>query len=114
MSSRYNFLSALGLIMLVAASGGAAAQDAASFEVTLKDHAFVPKELKVPAGKAFKLIVHNQDTTPAEIESKALKIEKVVAGSADIAVNVRALEPGTYEYYDEYHEDETKGTIVAE
>jgi cupredoxin-like protein len=92
----------------------AQAEDVVTYELTLSNHAFSPVELKVPAGKPFKILLHNKDTTPAEFESKQLKIEKVVAGSADITVNVRALEPGKYEFVDEYHEDETKGHVVAE
>jgi Cupredoxin-like domain len=92
----------------------ALAEDVITYELSLSNHVFSPVELKVPAGKPFKILLHNKDTTPAEFESKPLKIEKVVAGSADIIVNVRALEPGKYEFVDEYHEDETKGHVVAE
>jgi hypothetical protein len=92
----------------------AVAEDTPVFELKLQDHAFVPSEVKVPAGKPFKLTLRNGDATPAEFESKALKFEKVVAGSAEVTVNVRALEPGKYEFYDEYHEDEAKGFVIAE
>jgi len=107
-------LCSLAFAFLILLLGIAAAEDAATFEVTLKDHSFTPEELKVPAGKPFKLTVRNQDATPAEIESKALKFEKVVAGGANVTVSVRALKPGSYKYFDEYHEDQTKGTIIAE
>ena len=99
---------------LTAAADIALAEDVVTYELTLSNHVFSPAELKVPARKPFKILLHNKDTTPAEFESKPLKIEKVVAGSADITVNVRALEPGKYEFVDEYHEDETKGHVVAE
>ena len=72
--------------------------------ITIKNHRFTPSEVKVPAGKPFKLTLHNADPTPAEFESKALKFEKVVAGSAKVTVSVRALDPGKYEFVDEYHE----------
>ena len=96
------------------AGPGAAAEDVATFQLVLQDHAFAPSEVKVPAGKPFRLTLHNRDSTPAEFESKTLKFEKVVAGSADATVNVRALDAGKYLFYDDYHEDEAKGFVVAE
>ena len=60
--------------------GLAAPALAADVEVLLviKDHRFEPAELKVPAGQRVKLIVHNQDKTPEEFESKSLNREKVI------------------------------------
>ena len=108
---RFLFLAGLGASI---AGSGARAEDITTFKLMLQDHAFVPTEVKVPAGKPFKLTLHNGDSTPAEFESKTLKFEKVIAGSGDVTVNVRALEPGKYQFYDEYHEDEAKGFVVAE
>jgi plastocyanin len=103
-----------GLAVIFATGLAAKAEDIATFELTLQDHAFAPTQLKVPAGKPFKLTLHNSDSTPAEFESKTLKFEKVVAGSSDITVQVRALDPGKYQFYDEYHEDEAVGYVVVE
>jgi hypothetical protein len=65
-------------------------------------------------GEPFKLTVGNQDATPAEIESKGLKFEKVATGGATVTINVRPVEPGSYEYFDAYQEDQTNGAIIAE
>ena len=100
--------------LVLAATSAVRAEDVATFALTLKDHAFTPSEVKVPAGKPFKLTLHNADPTPAEFESKALKFEKVVAGSAKVTVSVRALDPGKYEFVDEYHEADAKGVVIAE
>ena len=62
--------------LVLAATSAVRAEDVATFALTLKDHAFTPSEVKVPAGKPFKLTLHNADPTPAEFESKALKFEK--------------------------------------
>ena len=106
------FLVLVGVTVCIA--GPAAwAEDVATFKLTLKDHAFVPAEVKVAAGKPFKLMLHNSDSTPAEFESKTLKFEKVVAGSGEVTVNVRALKPGRYQFYDEYHEDQAVGYVIA-
>ena len=87
---------------------------AAEVKVSLKDHGFSPAEITVPAGEAITLTVQNLDATPAEFESKELKVEKVIAGNSSIVVKLRPLKPGRYVFFDEYHEDVAKGTLVAE
>ncbi|NBO41080.1 MAG: cupredoxin domain-containing protein, partial [Betaproteobacteria bacterium] len=47
--------------------------------ITIKNHQFEPAELRVPANQKIKLIVHNQDSSAEEFESKTLKREKVIA-----------------------------------
>jgi plastocyanin len=88
--------------------------DAGEVEVSLKDHGFSPAEITVPAGEAITLTVRNLDATPAEFESKELKVEKVIAGNSSIVVKLRPLKPGRYVFFDEYHEDVAKGTLIAE
>jgi hypothetical protein len=61
----------------------------------------------------FSLKVTNQDPTPAEFESKTLRVEKVVAGGAKIKVQIRALSAGRYRFFDDYHEDTTEGFLVV-
>lgn len=101
-------------VYVVAATGLAFGQDAAgSYTLTIKDHRFEPAELTVPAGKPFKILVKNLDSTPEEFESKALKREKVIAGGKEGVVNIGPLKPGTYEFVGEFHEDTAKGRIVA-
>jgi plastocyanin len=86
------------------------------FTLTIKDHAFAPKELKLPAGKKVKLLVVNQDATPAEFESKPLGREKVVPGKSTAIINLGPLKAGRYGFVEEYHETEAaaQGTIVVE
>jgi heme/copper-type cytochrome/quinol oxidase subunit 2 len=91
----------------------ALAQDATSLSVALKDHRFVPAELTAPANKPVVIEVTNQDPTPSEFESKSLRVEKVVAGGAKIIVQIRALAPGRYRFFDDYHEDTTEGFLVV-
>ena len=93
-----------------------AAQAADEFTLTIKNHVFEPKELKLPAGKKIKLLVVNQDATPAEFESKPLSREKVIAGKSTAVVNLGPLKPGRYAFVEEYHETEAgaQGTIVVE
>lgn len=84
------------------------------FTLTIKDHKFTPAELKVAAGKRHTITVVNNDDTPEEFESHALKIEKVVPGKSKGVVRIGPLKAGKYSYVGEFHEDTAKGTIVAE
>lgn len=82
--------------------------------LTIKDHQFIPAELKVPAGKKVKLIVSNLDSTPEEFESHQLNREKVIAGNAKATIYVGPLSPGKYTFWGEFHEKNARGVIVAE
>jgi plastocyanin len=90
------------------------AEDAKPIEITLKDQTFTPAEIKVPVGEAVLVKFKNLNAAPAEIESKPLKIEKVVQGGGEILVNVKARAAGKFLFVDEYHEDVAKGFFVAE
>ena len=94
------------------AVGSAARADQATLKITLKDHRFGPAELNAPANQPLAIEVANQDPTPAEFESKTLRVEKVVAGNAKITVQIRPLVPGRYRFYDDYHEDTTEGFLT--
>src|SRR5690242_13959695 len=87
----------------------AQAQTDPEFTIVIKNHRFQPAEVKVPADKRVKLIVHNQDTTPEEFESRSLKREKVVPGGSKATVLIGPLKPGRYEFYGEYNEATAKG-----
>ena len=80
----------------------------------IKDHQFVPAELKVPAGKKIKLVVSNLDSTPEEFESHQLNREKVIAGNAKATIYVGPLSPGKYAFWGEFNENTARGVLVAE
>jgi plastocyanin len=84
-----------------------------SFELSIKDHKFTPTELTIPAGKQVKLTIKNLDSTPAEFESDDFKAEKVVPGGGEVSLRIGPLKAGTYGFFDEFHEDQTKGTLVV-
>ena len=90
-----------------------AADNTPEFALTIKNHRFVPAELKVPANQRVRLVIENQDATPEEFESHSLNREKLVPPGAKVSVFIGPLQPGRYEFYGEYHEDTAKGVIVA-
>lgn len=104
---------ALAVLALISLQSFAGADE---FTLTIKNHTFEPKEIKIPAGKKVKLMVVNQDATPAEFESKPLNREKLVAGKSTITINLGPLKPGRYPFVEEFHETEpgAQGTIVVE
>jgi heme/copper-type cytochrome/quinol oxidase subunit 2 len=103
----------IGAAILVLAAAPALAEDA-TVKLVLKDHQFVPREPTTPAGKPIAIQVTNQDKTPSEFESKTLRVEKVVPAGGTITLRVRALTPGRYRFFDDYHEDTTEGFLVVQ
>lgn len=110
----------LTLVLIAVALGGwalaPAEARAADPEVALiiQDNRFIPEEIMVKAGAPFVLAITNKDATAEEFESKELRIEKIVPAGKTVKVRIRALNPGTYPFFGEYHEKTAKGRIVAE
>ena len=92
--------------------GTAAAMD--EIRIVIKDHRFVPSEVRVKADTKINLIVSNEDQTVEEFESFSLNREKVVRPGQSITVILPALKPGSYDFYGEFHPDTAQGKIIAE
>lgn len=105
-------LRTLALAILLLSTVPALADDP-RIAITLRDHQFVPAEVAVPAGVKVELIVKNEQATPAEFESTSLHREKVVTPSGTISVFVGPLQPGRYEFFDDFH-PASRGFLVAQ
>jgi hypothetical protein len=103
----------LVLAFLVAGLGPHVAFGADPLALTLSGHRFSPDQIMVPAGKRVSLRVTNADPTPAEFESSALRVEKVVPAGKTITVNIGPLNPGTYKFIDDFHRETATGTVTA-
>jgi hypothetical protein len=90
------------------------AEDLQTFSLTLRGRHFDPAELHVPAGKAFFLVVLNQEDTADEFEMQSPPLEKVIQPGSNGRVRVRPLAPGRFTFFDDFHPDTTRGAIVAE
>src|SRR5262249_47937153 len=101
----------VAVCLLVVVPAGARADD---YVLTLKDHLFTPTEIKVPANQRVMITVINDDATPEEFDSSALKVEKVIAGKSKAVVRIGPLKPGTYAFIGEYNEATAKGIVIAE
>ena len=108
--TRAAMLLAVAAAMLTPATAVHAQQAAVS--ISVKGHHFQPAEIHAPANRPLAITVKNLDATPMEFESVSLRVEKVVAAGSEGVVNVRALAPGRYEFFDDFHHD-TRGHFVA-
>jgi Cupredoxin-like domain len=82
--------------------------------VIIKNHRFEPAEIKVPANQRIKLVVHNQDNTPEEFDSRKLSREKLIPANSKIAIFIGPLKPGRYEFLGEYNVNTATGVVIAE
>ncbi len=84
------------------------------FNVVIKDHHFVPSEIRVPAGMKVKLIVENQDATPEEFESHELNREKIIAPKSKATIFIGPLKAGKYPFFGEFNQATARGLVIAE
>src|SRR3954462_11452994 len=115
MSTTRNLSKALlfALATGVFAAVGAQAQQTTEVQLSYKDKKFDPAEISAPANTPIVIKLKNLDAKAMEFESKTLKVEKVVAGSSDAVINVRAQKPGRYEFFDEYNEKVARGALIV-
>ena len=102
------------LLVGLLVGGPAIADDLTNIYVTIKDHRFSPSEIHVPAGKPTLLTITNEDPTPEEFDSSALKVEKVIAGGRTATVRLRPLGAGRFPFMGEYHADTAQGVVISE
>ena len=96
----------------VAAFGSAQAADPAPVAISIRDHQFVPAEVTVPAGAKVELQIRNEQATAAEFESNQMRREKVIPPGGTVSVYIGPLNPGRYEFFDDFH-PATRGAVVA-
>lgn len=105
-------ITALSATALLACTPAMAATPQASLQ--LKNRAFQPAELQVPAGTKVKLTVHNADSIPAEFESYDLSREVVVPGGSDVVVYIGPLDAGRYKFFNDFNPAATGYVIAAD
>ncbi len=83
------------------------------YTVVAKDGRLDPAVLQVSAGVRFKIVIRNEGNDAVEFESLQLRKEKVLAPGAQSFLVIAPLKPGSYDIFDEFHPDTSKGRIVA-
>lgn len=103
------------VLAVLAAIGMATAAhaDKSVIELCFEGHRFSPANLAVPAGEAVTIRVVNASNETIEFESFRLNREKAVQPGQAVAVRLPALSPGSYDFYDDFHQDVPQGSIVA-
>jgi plastocyanin len=100
----------VALLAVIAAAPAVA--DVPSFTITLNNNQFIPSEVQIPAGVKVKLVVRNHNTTTSEFESHQFHREKIVNPGQAITVFVGPLDPGSYEFFDDFH-PQTRGHLIV-
>lgn len=105
------FASVLASSFFLSAST-ALAQDTVTLSIVMQNHQFVPAELHAPAGKPIAIRVKNQNDIVSEFESSDLHFEKIVPVGNEATVYVHPLQPGRYNFYDDFHHA-TQGYLIV-
>jgi plastocyanin len=104
----------LALLLVAALAFPAAVHaDGDTVQLRFENHRFTPQMLTVAAGQPFTIKVVNAANETIEFESFKLNREKAIAPGETITVHLPALSPGSYDFYDDFHQDVPEGTIVA-
>ena len=102
---------ALAFALCFAAVGVAAAEDHA-VTLAVEEAGFAPAEIEVPSGARVRLEVTNRTAAAIEFESFELNRERVVQPGQTAAVYVSGLEPGRYEFFDDFHQQRRGALLV--
>ena len=101
------------MVAFIAVPGHGYAEEDQVFRVEFKDGVVTPLRLEVPAKRRFTLELHNLGQTPAEFESRELRKEKVLAPGTSSTLVIRTLDPGEYDFFDDFHPDAPPAVLVA-
>ncbi len=104
---------AFAVMLCVLVLTAARAAETVTVNISLKDHQFQPAEPHAPAGKPFVIVLKNLDAAPAEFESSALHVEKVVTAGGSITMRIRPMQPGRYRFFNDFHQ-EMQGYLVVQ
>ncbi|MBI3148905.1 MAG: cupredoxin domain-containing protein [Betaproteobacteria bacterium] len=100
---------ALGLLLSFAAR----AAEPPTFVLVMFDGRLQPEVIEVPAKTKFRLEIRNQGKSAAEFESLELRKESVLAPGVTRTLVFAPLQPGSYNFFDEFHPATAQGRIVA-
>lgn len=90
-----------------------AAEELPAFEVVVRDGVFYPARIEVPAGRRVKLVLVNEGPGPLEFENDEMHIEKVIGPDVRSFIVLPSLQPGRYDFNDEYNPITGELTVIA-
>jgi len=103
-----------GLVFIIVLLASSTVMADEEIQVVIKDHQFLPSEVKIKAQTKTKLLITNQDSSAEEFESFSLNREKMIRPGQTVTIFLPPLKPGSYDFFGEFHPDTAKGKIVVE
>lgn len=100
-------------VLLTAGSSAIGRCDDIFLELRFENHRFIPRTISAPANQPLRIKVINASKETIEFESFKLNREKVVGPGETIIVILPGLSPGSYDFYDDFHQDVPEGVIIA-
>jgi hypothetical protein len=113
MKMNFTRIGAIVLAAALVAGTRSHAEQVNAVAITVRGHQFQPAQIHAAANHPLWIRIKNLDAAAMEFESVSLRVEKVIAAGSEGLVNVRALAPGKYEFFDDFHQ-ETRGTLVVQ
>ncbi len=84
------------------------------YEITIKDHKFIPDVIETNTDSVIKLKITNLDKTIEEFESFDLKREKIIVGNGGTAtITIGPLTPGEYVFFGEFNQKTAQGKLIV-
>ena len=110
----WRFLTSFVVIVFIASVGQPAlSAEPPIFQISIKNHRFVPDVIEIPKGQKIKLEIKNEDATVEEFESHDLKREKMIPSGMTVVVFIGPLKPGSYTFFGEFHSSTARGSVVV-
>jgi plastocyanin len=113
MNTRRMLVAAGIVALLVAACGGDDANSdsggGSATTVTASDFAFDPDSVTVAAGDGIELT--NDGDTEHNLTAEDAGLDEDVDPSDSVTIDTSDAEPGTYDFFCEYHPEQMKGTL---
>lgn len=103
-------LTFVAFMMAASVASGAAEP---TFRIEFADGLITPLRLEVPADTRFRIELINRGSTPVEFESLQLRKEKVIGPGNQTVMVIRRLDPGTYDFFDDFHLDAPHAVLIA-
>jgi hypothetical protein len=111
--SRFRHALLLAVVLPLASTAPSRAEDEVTIRIEFRDGKIEPLRIEAPSKTRIRLQLVNLGDTPAEFESHELKKEKVLAPKSESVLVIRTLDPGEYVFFDDFHPDAPRATLVA-
>ena len=102
---------AIAFALLLGLAVRAAAEDR-TIPLAVEEAGFAPAEIEAPSGARVRLEVTNRTAAAIEFESFELNRERVIQPGQTAAVYVSGLDPGRYEFFDDFHQQRRGALLV--